>query len=291
MKVRVVALFGAALLSVSAAHADDVIPPVIGGHTYVQHQIMVAKAQHPEIAAILVEGIREGSDAVVVLGSTASAAKVFSSVKNPDTKAGGAWSADHRRYVVREAYKSNSGHPIGTIAVTFRAAKGLSTRRFDKIADRIADDMMRSTLSPKNAADPWPYDARFGPDTYAQTLVDRLTAKHPDLLVMMLHATPPGGRKNVIIGSNIGRFGKVADEDDARVIDKGETNLEVGGDKDRFETELPLNDMHGKRIGALGLVFSLAPGQDQDALHKHGMAIRDELARDIPDNVALFRKR
>ena len=291
MKGRVAVLLGAACLFAPVAQADDYIPPVVGGHTYVQHQIVVARAQHPEIASIRVEGVREGSDAIVVLGSTVSAAAVFSPVPHPASGTGHGWSADHRLYTVHAPFKSNSGHAIGTITIAFRAAGKAGTARFDIIAAQIAAKMARATLSPKNAADPWPYDPAFGPNAYAQTLTEKLVARHPDLLVMMIHATPPGGSKNVIIGSNIGRFGKVADEDDARVIDKGETNLEVGGDKDRFETELPLNDMHGKRIGALGLVFGFAPGADQEALHKHGLAIRDELAREIPDSAALFRKR
>ena len=54
-------------------------------------------------------------------------------------------------------------------------------------------------------------------------LTERTVAAHPDLLVMMIHAMPPKARHNVIIGSNIGRFGKQADEDDLRVIEKGST--------------------------------------------------------------------
>jgi hypothetical protein len=288
MTLRVAAMLGAAFLSATIVYADDYIPPVVGGHTYVQHQIMAAKAAHPDIVSILVVGLRDGTKDNIVLGSTASAAKVFSPA-TPEATFGGSWSADRHLYVVREPYKSNSGHAIGTITISFRAGKGASTARFIGVADRIAAQMARATLSPKNAADPWPYDAAFGPNTYAQQLTERTVAKHPDLLVMMIHATPPGGARNIIIGSNIGRFGKIADEDDARVIDKGETNLEVGGDADRFETELPLNDASGKRIGALGLVFSYHAGADRDAIHAHGRAIRDEIARQIPSSAALFR--
>jgi hypothetical protein len=288
MKVRFVALLGAASLSSTIARADDYIPPVVGGQTYVQHQIMLAKAAHPDIAAIVVTGVREGTRDNVVLGSTVSASKVFSPA-TPETAPGGHWSSDRRLYVVREPFKSNSGHLIGSITLSFHAARGAQIARFTGIADRIAAQMARVTLSPKNAVDPWPYDAAFGPNSYAQQLTERLVAKHPDLLVMMIHATPPGGARNVVIGSNIGRFGKVADEDDARVIDKGETNLEIGGDTDRFETELPLNDASGKRIGALGLVFGYHDGADKDAIHAHGRAIRDEVARQIPSSAALFR--
>ncbi|MDB5675344.1 MAG: TonB-dependent siderophore receptor [Sphingomonas bacterium] len=288
MTGKFAALLGAACLTATIAWADDYIPPVVGGHTYVQHMITLAKAAHPQIASIVVVGVRDGAKDTIVFGSTASAAQVFKPATAED-RLGGSWAAGHRHYVVREAYKSSSGHMIGTIIVTFNATRGASTARFDAIADGIATQMARATLSAKNAADPWPYDARFGPNTYAQQITERTVAKHPDLLVMMIHATPPGGGKNVIIGSNIGRFGKVADEDDGRVINAGSTNLEIGGDNDRFETELPLNDAHGKRIGALGLVFSYHDGADKDAIHAHGRAIRDEIARQIPNSAALFR--
>lgn len=289
MKAHLALFIGAAIISASAAIADDDIPPVVGGHTYVQHMIIAAKAAHPEIASIEVEGIRDGSSDHVVLGSTISAAKVFTPAQ-PEAKLGGAWSHDRKLYLVRERYTSSTDHPIGTITIAFRLTGARSFARVNAVAHGIAAQMARHTLSAKNAADPWPYDPAFGPNTYAQTLTERTVAKHPDLLVMMIHATPPGGPKNVIIGSNIGRFGKVADEDDGRVIDKGETNLEIGGDKDRFETELPLNDAHGTRIGALGLVFNYHEGADKEALHKHGLAIRDEIARQIPSSAALFRR-
>ncbi len=289
MTGKFAALLGAACLTATIAWADDYIPPVVGGHTYVQHMITQARAAHPQIASIVVVGVRDGAKDTIIFGSTASAAQVFKPAAAED-RVGCSWAAGHRQYIVREAYKSSSGHAIGTIIVTFNAAKGASTARFDAIADGIAAQMARGTLSAKNAADPWPYDARFGPNTYAQQITERTVAKHPDLLVMMIHATPPGGGKNVIIGSNIGRFGKLADEDDGRVINAGSTNLEIGGDNDRFETELPLNDAHGKRIGALGLVFSYHDGADKDAIHAHGRAIRDEIARQIPNSAALFRR-
>lgn len=277
------------LLAPTLADADDYIPPVIAGQTYTQHLITAAKARHPEIAAIEVEGRREGDHSTVVFGSTRSAARVLSAVAHPAPDHGAGWTTGKRAYVVREPFKSNSGHVIGTTMITFRP--GVEPSRMNRIADEVANGMARATLSAKNAVDPWPYSRAFGPNTYAQTLTERTVARHPDLLVMMIHATPPGGKTNVIIGSNIGRFGKAADEDDLRVIDKGETNLEVGGDKDRFETELPLNDAHGARIGALGLVFHYREGADKEAIHAHGLSIRDEIARQIPNSAALFRRR
>ena len=268
----------------TAAVADDEAPPVVGGKTYVQHQILGAKARHPEIVSITVVGKRPEDKGPVILGSTQSAGNVF----KPAMEGHDGNSTEGRFFVVTEPFLSSTAHRLGTIQVRFRNVPG-KEGQYAKVAEEVGARLAHDTLSLKNAADPYPFDPHFGPTTYAQKLTERTIAAHPDILVMMIHATPPGGAHNVIIGSNIGRFGKQADEDDLRVIDKGSTNLEVGGDNDRFETELPLLDRSGKRIGALGLVFGLKPDTDKEALHRHGLAIRDEVARAIPQNAALFR--
>lgn len=282
---RVISLSLATLVACSSvAFADDETPPVVGGKTYVQHQVTVAKSRHPEIVEITVVGKGPDGKATVVLGSTASARNVFKPATEPSD--GNAVVGSY--FVVREPFLSSTGHRLGTIELKFRN-RAQAKASYEQVAKQIGSAMARQTLSAKNAADPYPFDPNFGPNTYAQKLTERTVAAHPDILVMMIHATPPHGKYNVIIGSNIGRFGKKADEDDLRVIEKGSTNLEVGGDNDRFETELPLLDRAGKRIGALGLVFGLKPDTNKDALHKHGLAIRDEVARAIPNNAALFR--
>ena len=268
----------------SAALADDETPPVVGGKTYVQHQVLAAKSRYPEILEITVLGKDPNGKGTVILGSTASARNVFKAAQEP---ADGT-AVVGRYFIVREPFLSSTEHRLGTIEIKFSDRAGAKAR-YTKLAKELGASMARATLSAKNAADPYPFDPKFGPTTYAQKLTVKTVAAHPDVLVMMIHATPPGGASNVIIGSNIGRFGKKADEDDLRVIEKGSTNLEVGGDNDRYETELPLLDRSGKRIGALGLVFGLKPDTDKEALHKHGLAIRDEVARGIPDNAALFR--
>lgn len=276
--------FAALVVCSSAAFADDETPPVVGGKTYVQHQILAAKSRYRDIAEITVVGKGPDNKTPVILGSTANARNVFKPAQEP---ADGSEVAG-RYFIVREPFLSSTAHRLGTIEIKFSNRPGAKAR-YAKVAQDIGASMARATLSAKNAADPYPFDPKFGPTTYAQKLTERTVAAHRDLLVMMIHATPPGGAYNVIIGSNIGRFGKKADEDDLRVIEKGSTNLEVGGDNDRYETELPLLDRSGKRIGALGLVFGLKPDTDKEALHRHGLAIRDEVARSIPNNAALFR--
>jgi iron complex outermembrane receptor protein len=116
---------------------------------------------------------------------------------------------------------------------------------------------------------------------YAQELVEQALARNPGLLVAVMHVTPPKTKDNVIIASNIGRLGKVADEDDLRVIETGKSNLEVNAAGNRFEVELALRDVVGDPIGALGLVFPYRAGDDKAAIERRAIRIRDDLARRI----------
>src|SRR3989449_2878477 len=115
---------------------------------------------------------------------------------------------------------------------------------------------------------------------YGQELVDQLMAKEHDLLVVVMHVSPPGTANYPIIASNIGRIGKVADDDDMRVVTTGKNNLEVAHGGTRFEVEMPMQDLAGNTIGALGIVFPYRPGASKAALEKKALSVRDWLARD-----------
>lgn len=120
---------------------------------------------------------------------------------------------------------------------------------------------------------------------YAQQLVDRALAKHPEILLIAIHAGAP---KYDIIASNFGRIGKLGDEDDLRCIRTGKSNLEVSEKGDHFEDELILQDAAGKTIGALGVVFNYKAGDDKAALEKIAIQTRDEMKAATPSAKALF---
>ncbi len=127
----------------------------------------------------------------------------------------------------------------------------------------------------------WTARAEIPVKIYAQELVDRVVAANPALLVVVMHVTPPKSAQNVIIASNIGRIGKPGDDDDMRVIDTGTPNREVSHGGNRFEVELVLRDAAGETIGALGLVWPYASGQDKAQFEARAETIRDGLARRI----------
>ncbi len=138
--------------------------------------------------------------------------------------------------------------------------------------------------APKAAAATWKPAGKI----YAQKLVEDALEKHPDLLIFVFHVTPPGKTTNVIIASNIGRIGKVGDEDDLRVINTGKPNLEVNTYGDHFEVEMAEKDSAGKTIGALAAVFAYKDGDDKEKLHQKAEAILAEIEKQAPTKAKLF---
>ena len=128
------------------------------------------------------------------------------------------------------------------------------------------------------------------PKFFAQKLLNETLAKHKEVVIMAFHVTPPNQSENVIIASNIGRIGKKADEDDMRVIETGKSNLEVNKTGNHFEDELPLVDVSGTRIGAVGIVFDYKAGDDKTKLAKTAEQVRDEMSRQIRSKESLFEE-
>lgn len=120
------------------------------------------------------------------------------------------------------------------------------------------------------------------PNTYGQKLVDRELAKHPGVVILVFHVVNKDGSDYPVTASNIGRYGKKADEDDLRAIHTGKANLEVNKTGNHFEVEMALHDASKKTIGAVGVVFNYKKGDPQEPLRKKAEAIRAEIEKQIP---------
>lgn len=123
------------------------------------------------------------------------------------------------------------------------------------------------------------------PAPFAQKLVNEALERHPEVLLLAIHAQPPG-HPNVIVASNFGRIGKIGDEDDMRCIRTGKPNLEVNGP--HFEDQLVLKDQAGKTVGAVGIVFNYGPGTDKGKLIRIAEEIGRKMQQQVPSAVALF---
>jgi hypothetical protein len=125
---------------------------------------------------------------------------------------------------------------------------------------------------------------------YAQTLVNDVTSKHPELLVLGMHAQKPGAKGSHMIAANLDRIGKEDDEDDLAVSKERKTILAPNvKEPTKFEVAVPLKDASGQVIGSLSTVFKYAAGDDEVKMLMAAVAIRDDLAKKIPNVAALFK--
>ena len=299
MRIANLALLPACLLAFNAAGAVAPAaesspaveaPPKI----YAQHLVDLALAAHPDVVVLAIHATPpHASDNVIVASNIGRIGKKADDddlhvIATGESKLEVNKAGD--RFEVEEPLRDVSGETIGAIGVVFRYAKGDDTQPDQRVAAEIQSFFQRHVLSTANLMDPYPYATEFTPDNAAQALVDKTMARHPELLVLGMHVTLPGGRGNVILGSNIGRIGKKADEDDMRVVNTGKSNYEVSENGKRYEVELVLEDASGHNIGALGTVFRYTSTGDKPALNALAEKIRDEMAREIPTASALLAK-
>jgi len=254
-------------------------------NTYAQHLVDQALARHPE-AIILAMHVTppKSSENVIVASNIGRIGKKadeddlkVTETGNPITEPNTAGD----RYEVELVLQDVSHDTIGALGAVFLYKKGDDTARLKKQAEQIRDEFRRRITFVANLLDPFPY-SELPTNTYAQKLVDETIAVHPDLQILALHVTLPGGSRNVILASTIGRIGKKADEDDMKVIETGDPLLEVHVSGKRFEVELQLHDRSGKTIGAVSEVFAYKPGDAKDQFRKRAEVIRAEIEKKIP---------
>lgn len=251
----------------------------------------VTKSEPAIIAAAMVVTPAPGHSVVVAatdpdrIGQQATAADL-AVIKTGHTDV--AEDAAHARVAVRLPLEDVAGDPIGVLLLEY-SATGADRHDLERSAQRTRDVLHRRISHAANLSDPYPYEPQAPEGTYAQQLVDAVLDKHPEIEIFALHATPPDSDYNIIAGSNIGRIGKKADNDDMRVVYTGKPNLEVNATGKRFEVETQLHDRAGQVIGAMSAVYGYKDGDDKQALHARTAHIEAELAAKIPDSASLFK--
>ena len=130
--------------------------------------------------------------------------------------------------------------------------------------------------------------AAFKPEP-AQSLVDNAIADNPDLLDVLLHVTPPGGRQNLVVASHIpANLGEISGADDLGVFSTGKPLVEVQKDGVRIGVLLQMFDEKKRPIGAIGIMFPWHSGDKQSRFLTRAKSIRNTLAKQIPSLSALF---
>lgn len=135
------------------------------------------------------------------------------------------------------------------------------------------------------AADAPKYGLAANNKIKAQQLVNQIMTNNPALVAAGMHGVAPGSDKQAIVASTLDVIGKPSDPED---ILHGNTTIEPSRKAPKLGIMLPLRDASGKDIGSLALQFKYQPGDDQVKCFAAATAIRDGVARQIPDLASLF---
>lgn len=253
----------------------------------------VTHANPQVVAAAIIATPPKGAAAVVVAATVAASVGAQADPVDLAASRNDAPTAELNaagdRLVIRLPLHDVSNDTVGTLRLTYAYRSGVDRAALERSAAGIRDRLHRRISHAGNLFDPYPYERDAPSHTYAQKLVDEFLERYPEIEILAIHATPPESDYNIIAGSNIGRLGKKADNDDMRCVFTGKPNLEVNSTGKRFESEMQLHDRAGKVIGAVGVVFAYRKGSDKEALHAHAEQIRKELEKKIPDADSLFR--
>jgi len=121
----------------------------------------------------------------------------------------------------------------------------------------------------------------------AQKLVDELAAKHPELVRIGLHLTPPYSPDNMIVACNIAaRIGQKSYPEDLKAMRTGKPV--VLREDGNFDVTLPLHTASGKVIGAIGLTFKPESNEQEAAAAEGARKMAQDVEKQITSEAMLF---
>ena len=119
---------------------------------------------------------------------------------------------------------------------------------------------------------------------FAQALIEKTVAKHPELEGIGLGTTPPDGKDCVnIADTDMKEVGDKCDKGELTVIKTGKPTIEK--ESDAYDVTVPFQ-VSGKTIGTIGLDFKL--DQQEAGLLDRANAIAKEIESQIPSKSKLF---
>jgi len=114
----------------------------------------------------------------------------------------------------------------------------------------------------------------------AQEVVDRVAAKHADLVRLTLHAVPEGKTQCTQIASTMAeRRGKPSDPEDIEAMKTGKHI--VLDEPGAVDVTVPILVKGGKPTAIAGVTLRAPEGSDRNAMVKRARAIAEELATEI----------
>jgi iron complex outermembrane receptor protein len=287
---------GAAEL-VAPAQLDPSIPI----DTYAQFLVDDTLARHAGIAIVALH-VRSPTGSYPLLASNIG--RIGKPADESDKavietgKAVQAVSKDGERLEMKLPLQDVSGDTVGAVAVVFPFGGHIEPvthreaalqRSLLEQAESIRNQLRRRIADAGNLYEPYPYQPggpTIAPGSFAEAVIEKTLARHPEVLILALHVQPPKGVGYPIIASNIGRIGKEADAEVLKVIETGNPNAVATGR--RIEVEVRLQDRSAKNIGAMRAVYPYSQGDDQARFVAQAQALEKQVSQMIPTAAKLF---
>ena len=180
-------------------------------------------------------------------------------------------------------------HPVGALQLGFKLAAGARPAAFAEKATALRNRLQ--LVIPKSAVLFDPYTLGWSAtDPLGQRLTMQALARHPEINVIAMHVTPPGGNKNIVTAINRPNFlGRDSDEIDTDTERTGRIVMQVIPKTHRMEVHLPMRAADGRIVGTICTVFLWFDESQTTDFYARSLALRDELRPEIPNRAALFQ--
>lgn len=124
---------------------------------------------------------------------------------------------------------------------------------------------------------------------FAQQLIVKIKAEHPEIQKLSLHAVPPGQTASAIIASNLPqKIGKLSSPGDLQTVAAGEPNVHRIDEGKFWDTFVPVHNRQGRAIGFLIMEVPFSTASTEAEAIAEGIRIRDEVQRQVPTLETLF---
>ena len=124
---------------------------------------------------------------------------------------------------------------------------------------------------------------------FAQQLIVKIKAAHPEIQKLSLHAVPPGHTENAIIASNLPeKVGKLSSPGDMQTVAAGQPNVHRIDEGQFWDKFVPVHNQSGGVIGFLIMEVPFSAASTAAEAIAEGIRIRDEVQRQVPTLETLF---
>jgi len=127
------------------------------------------------------------------------------------------------------------------------------------------------------------------PPNYAQHLVEQTLKRHPDVLVVAFHITPPREEINRVVAINNPNFlWRPSDDVDSDTAKTGKIVMQAIPSTHRMEVHMPLRDQSGNPIATFVTVYWFREESQVPDLLRKSLTIRDEIQPGITGTAQLL---